>query len=180
VQTALEHGDGPVKSRLWDIIIPLIPGLRSTPCGRRLVQKLQQRDAEEGTQAADQFTPESATTPAATPHRQSSGHTFANFSPPAAPTYGGSAYVSQIASPQPHRLSNASQLQASVGHPYSPYNRVHGHTNGQVFGTPGQVNGQTFGTPGGVNGQAFGGQGQVNGQSYGSPQHAIDEVESFF
>ncbi|KAF2421201.1 ARM repeat-containing protein, partial [Tothia fuscella] len=57
VQTALEHSDTETKNRLWDLIIPIIPNIRSTPCGRRLVQKLQVREAESGGSAGGQFTP---------------------------------------------------------------------------------------------------------------------------
>jgi hypothetical protein len=181
VQTALEHGDVDTKNRLWDLIIPLIQNLRSTPCGRRLVQKLQQRDQDEGTSAGGQFTPESATTPAATPHRQLSNQAYNTYSPSQAATYGASPYNSQIASPQPHRLSNTSQqLQASVSHPYSPYNGrglAQGQTNGQSYASPGHMNGQSYSSPQQVNGQSYG---SPNGQSFGSPQQIGQAQGSFF
>jgi hypothetical protein len=63
-------------------------------------------------------------------------------------------------------MSNAGQLQATVSHPYSPYNRA--QANGQSFGSPGHVNGQSYGSPQQLNGQSYGSPQQVNGPAQGS------------
>lgn len=44
VQTAIDHADADQQDRLWEIVIPLLNSVRGTPCGRRLMGKLQARE----------------------------------------------------------------------------------------------------------------------------------------
>lgn len=111
VQTALEFAPPDLCVHLIEIMRPILPSIRQTPYGRRIQSKVQERESRMA---------------AAYNHRNASGH----GSPHAATTQAGeqpSAFVSQvpssstyqsplytatanygpnIASPQPHRLSN--------------------------------------------------------------------------
>ena len=113
VQTALDHSDADLQERLWDIIIPLLQPLRSTPCGRRLLSKLATREGRDKTQAGapvGMMTPKDMSSPFNTPSsRNTASGGSATFTPSGNPySPYGSNYTSSIASPTPHRYSNAS------------------------------------------------------------------------
>ncbi|RDI87679.1 hypothetical protein Vi05172_g2273 [Venturia inaequalis] len=128
VQTALEHGDQDNKDRLWEVIIPIMGNIRSTPCGRRLASKLQGRTSGGGLLDSDasnngQLTPISPSSAGLyqMPPQPYSGYPPANgmnvMNGMNGPNgYGHSngyangytnGYSANIASPQPHRLNGA-------------------------------------------------------------------------
>jgi hypothetical protein len=143
VQTALEHGDQENKDRLWDVIIPIMGNIRSTPCGRRLASKLQSRgsgslmDSDASTNG--QITP-NGSAPPSTGHYQMPAQPYTGYSPANGVNgtngYGHAngytngytnGYNANIASPQPHRLNGAAvptHLQHAASQPaYSPNRR---------------------------------------------------------
>jgi hypothetical protein len=118
IQTALEFAPPDMCLHLIEAMRPILPGIRQTPYGRRIQGKVQERESRLAA-----FTGRSAH---GSPHGTQSpetGTTFVSQVPssngfPAPPMYTAAAnYGSNIASPQPHRMSNPplpSHLQNSV------------------------------------------------------------------
>ncbi|KAF2397182.1 ARM repeat-containing protein [Trichodelitschia bisporula] len=114
IQTALEYGDPEIKARLWDIVIPILPNIRGTPCGRRLSQKLQAAGA-----SRNEFEP--TLSPQEASHQPVGP--IPGFTQQASMSY---PQTPAIASPQPHRLSNGTlpaHLQNTVNQQFVPYSR---------------------------------------------------------
>jgi Pumilio-family RNA binding repeat len=125
VQTALDHGDKDQQDRLWDIIIPLLQTLRSTPCGRRLLSKLSAREGRDKSgsvsSATSVMTPKDLNSPFSTPSSRNTANSSMAFTPSVHYTPYGSTYTPTLASPTPHRYSNASlpnHLQNAVQQSY--------------------------------------------------------------
>jgi hypothetical protein len=120
VQTALEFAPADLGMQLIDIMRPILPSIRQTPYGRRIQSKVQER---EGRLMANAPRPLPGQAPThnglpvdASNYQAQSG---ANLSSAyQSPMYTATAnYGPNIASPQPHRLSNPplpSHLQNSV------------------------------------------------------------------
>ncbi|KAF2118933.1 hypothetical protein BDV96DRAFT_596738 [Lophiotrema nucula] len=118
IQTALEFAPPDLCVHLIEAMRPLLPAIRQTPYGRRIQSKVQER---EGRLAA--YTGRSSGH--VSPHTMSAAHSndgdsVFNAQYPVSsggPMYTANAYSSNIASPQPHRLSNPplpNHLQNSV------------------------------------------------------------------
>ncbi|KAH8726074.1 armadillo-type protein [Phaeosphaeriaceae sp. PMI808] len=119
VQTALEFAPPELCVHLIDIMRPILPSIRQTPYGRRIQSKVQER---EGRMAAFSGRPTSGHVSPHTGNPAQAGEMTSTFSSqaPGAPIYqanGSSAYQApmytatanygpNIASPQPHRMSN--------------------------------------------------------------------------
>lgn len=121
VQTALEFAPPELCMHLIEIMRPILPSIRQTPYGRRIQSKVQER---EGRMAAA-FNSR-GTSGRASPHNIQAADTPAFASPAASvpayqpngtstyqsPMYTATAnYGTNIASPQPHRLSNPPPFQ---------------------------------------------------------------------
>ncbi|KAK3315010.1 hypothetical protein B0H66DRAFT_535903 [Apodospora peruviana] len=143
IQTALEYATPVMKHHLVETIRPLLPGIRTTPYGRRIQAKVQAYDARNGTNTTSgQATPSDTTggqsvlRPAhiramsnSTSILASSGFTNGtnatngvNGVRPAGATYPHSSTITvpppqPQAPPQPPRLQNFSQQFASLGGP---------------------------------------------------------------
>ncbi|KAK5149370.1 hypothetical protein LTR04_007141 [Oleoguttula sp. CCFEE 6159] len=63
VQTAMDHADPDTKARLIDSIRPILPAIRSTPYGRRIQGKIQERDGNLSGNSSGQTTPNNLTSP---------------------------------------------------------------------------------------------------------------------
>ncbi|KAK8179388.1 armadillo-type protein [Phyllosticta citribraziliensis] len=152
VQTALDYSDAPTKVRLVEACRPMLPSIRSTPYGRRIATKVHEFDGRMSGSSSGNITPIATGAPnqLAYPATMALGSTqpmngqpFNNMS---------NGFGSNLASPQPHRLTNAAvpnNLQAAVQQTFS-YNRgINGGMNG---GPNGGVNGVNNGVNGNVNG----------------------------
>ncbi|KAF1970172.1 ARM repeat-containing protein [Bimuria novae-zelandiae CBS 107.79] len=132
IQTALEFAPTDLCVRLIEAMRPILPGIRQTPYGRRIQSKVQERESRIAAFAGNR-----------------SGHVSPHVtSAPAyaaTPMYTAAAnYGANIASPQPHRMSNPplpSQLQNNVQYPSYPFGNNgmasvngHGHGHGQGHG----------------------------------------------
>ncbi|KAF2688636.1 ARM repeat-containing protein [Lentithecium fluviatile CBS 122367] len=118
IQTALEFAPPDMCLHLIEAMRPILPGIRQTPYGRRIQGKVQERESRLAA-----YTGRSGH---GTPHSTRSPETVAAFATqvpgtsgyPTPPMYTAAAnYGSNIASPQPHRMSNPplpSHLQNSV------------------------------------------------------------------
>jgi hypothetical protein len=119
VQTALEFAPPALCIHLIEIMRPILPAIRQTPYGRRIQSKVQEREgrlaAYTGRAASGQVSPHSGNSTQSSEHSSS----FTNQGPGAAvyqpngssayqaPMYTAAAnYGPNIASPQPHRMSN--------------------------------------------------------------------------
>lgn len=60
IQTALEYATHYMKHRLVEVIRPSLPGIRSTPYGRRIQAKVQAYDSRSGASTSGQVTPSDA------------------------------------------------------------------------------------------------------------------------
>lgn len=138
VQTAMEHADPETKARLIDNIRPIIPSIRSTPYGRRIQTKIQEYEGRLSNDSSGINTPRDGAgaqygLTAMSPRQ---GQTMPNqgfYQPNGA---FGNGFSSAVASPQPHRMSNAAlpnHLQASV------------QQQSFGYGRPNQANGASHG-----------------------------------
>ena len=138
IQTALEFAPPEMCVHLIEAMRPILPGIRQTPYGRRIQGKVQERESR-----LHVFTGRSSGhgTPLELSGAQSSeqipafvGQVSAGY--PGAPMYTNTAaYGANIASPQPHRMSNPplpSHLQNSVQNPqsYQAYGGANANGNG--------------------------------------------------
>ncbi|KAK8217805.1 hypothetical protein BKA81DRAFT_377792 [Phyllosticta paracitricarpa] len=148
VQTALDYSDAPTKIRLVEACRPMLPSIRSTPYGRRISTKVHEFDGRMSGSSSGNITPIATGAPnqlgfpatmglgAAQPMNTQPFNNVAN------------GFGSNLASPQPHRLSNPAvpnNLQAAVQQTF-PYNRginggMNGGSNGVNNGVNGNVNG---------------------------------------
>ena len=157
IQTALEFAPADICILLIEAMRPILPGIRQTPYGRRIQSKVQERESRLTAFAGSRsghVSPHGTSAPA------SSGYT-------SAPMYTATAnYGNNIASPQPHRMSNPplpSQLQNTVQYPSYPFSsngmlptngNGHANNNGHVNGH-GNGNGHFNGNFNGGNGNFF-------------------------
>ncbi|KAF9634045.1 hypothetical protein BFW01_g4940 [Lasiodiplodia theobromae] len=136
VQTALDYADAPTKIRLVEAIRPMLNAIRATPYGRRIMSKIQDFDGRMSTNSSGQITPTAGAGPGQIAFPGSLGATpqqspFSNMT---------NGYGTNLASPQPHRLSNPqvpTNLQNNVQQSMNPY-------NGSPFRGPNQQNGGFF------------------------------------
>lgn len=119
VQTAIEYADEATKTRLMDELKAIVPQIRNTPHGRRFMQKIQEYDTTIG--GAQMNSPQDISGPVTpTYHHRNSLSQASGFSNPAGNYNQFNAFGSptaNIASPQPHRLSNPTmtpQFQAAM------------------------------------------------------------------
>ncbi|KAK8171157.1 armadillo-type protein [Phyllosticta citrichinensis] len=148
VQTALDYSDAPTKVRLVEACRPMLPSIRSTPYGRRIATKVHEFDGRMSGSSSGNITPIATGAPnqlaypatmALGSAQPMNGQPFNNMS---------NGFGSNLASPQPHRLTNAAvpnNLQAAIQQTFS-YNRG---INGGMNGGP---NGGANGVNNGVNG----------------------------
>jgi hypothetical protein len=125
VQTALEFAPAELCMHLIDIMRPILPAIRQTPYGRRIQSKVQEREgrlsAYTGRAPSGLDTPQNAITtqggdtgsmyagqgPGALAYQPNGMYRPNGSSAHQAPMYTATAnYGHNIASPQPHRLSN--------------------------------------------------------------------------
>jgi hypothetical protein len=109
IQTALEFAPPDLCLVLMESMRPLLPAIRQTPYGRRIQSKVQERESRLAAftgRASGHVSPHSLSTTQASEDRAGFGQVPRSSSYPAAPMYTGNAYASNIASPQPHRMSN--------------------------------------------------------------------------
>ena len=139
VQTAMDHADPEMKVRLIDAIRPILPGIRQTPYGRRIQQKIQDAETRRtsllgGTMSAlcgsmAALDP----VPAQAPLQLTAGFHTGFQNPTSSYATSANPYGANIAAPQPHRLSNPplpNHLQNTVQQPF--------------FGRGGQANGINY------------------------------------
>lgn len=131
VQTAIEYADHDAKVRLLEDIKGFLPQIKNTPHGRRFMQKIAEAESSMGTTTAGalpnnpDYTGYAPNTPY---HQRSSTQNSGSFHSPHASMNGLSGFGSpgsNIASPQPHRLSNpVNDPRFQQG--YNPYGRGSG------------------------------------------------------
>jgi hypothetical protein len=116
IQTALDFAPADCCLHLIDAMRPILPGIRQTPYGRRIQGKVQERESRLAA-----YTGRSA-------HGSPEGNVNSGSGPngyPAPPMYTAAAnYGNNIASPQPHRMSNPplpNHLQNTVQQGYQQY-----------------------------------------------------------
>lgn len=134
IQTALEFAPAELCIHLIEAMRPILPGIRQTPYGRRIQSKVQERESRLAAYTGGRSGHVS-------PHGSSAPNQNAAYVPIssgyAAPMYTAAAnYGTNIASPQPHRMSNPplpSQLQNTVQYP--SYQFSNGMVNGNGNGT---------------------------------------------
>jgi hypothetical protein len=131
IQTSLDYADDDVCTMLIDSIRPVLPAIRQTPYGRRIQSKIQEREGRLGTALPAIGTGKDSnglvSSPVTSPFRTQALPMGSNVTSPSS-TYASmsNGYASTIASPQPHRLSNAqlpAHLQNSVQQSYSAFGR---------------------------------------------------------
>ncbi|EON61784.1 hypothetical protein W97_01001 [Coniosporium apollinis CBS 100218] len=127
VQTAMDYADPEMKVRLIDAIRPILPGIRQTPYGRRIQQKIQ--DAETRRMSALGGTMSALCgsmaaldpVPAQAPLQLTAGFHTGFQNPTSSYATAANSYGANIAAPQPHRLSNPplpNHLQNTVQQPF--------------------------------------------------------------
>lgn len=107
IQTALEFAPPDLCLHLIESMRPILPAIRQTPYGRRIQSKVQERESRLAAYSG-------RTSGHVSPHTLSTAQSpempaaFAGQLPGAPPMYTAvaNAYGSNIASPQPHRMSN--------------------------------------------------------------------------
>ncbi|KAJ4347830.1 uncharacterized protein N0V89_009200 [Didymosphaeria variabile] len=144
IQTALEFAPAALCVHLIDAMRPILPGIRQTPYGRRIQSKVQEREsrlaAYTGGRASGHVSPHGTNAPTSNPAYAGAGPISSGYA--TAPMYTAAAnYGTNIASPQPHRMSNPplpSQLQNTVQYPSYQFNNGipngNGHANGNFNG----------------------------------------------
>ncbi|KAJ4289718.1 hypothetical protein N0V90_011048 [Kalmusia sp. IMI 367209] len=162
IQTALEFAPADLCLHLIDAMRPILPGIRQTPYGRRIQSKVQERESRLAAytgrvSVSGHVSPHSMTTSQASDTNTVYPNQVSASSGYATPMYTAAAnYGSNIASPQPHRMSNPplpSHLQNSVQYPAyqfsmpptngngpgnghnSGHSNGHGNTHGGGHGT---------------------------------------------
>jgi hypothetical protein len=112
IQTALEFAPPDLCVVLIESMRPLLPAIRQTPYGRRIQSKVQERESRLAAfngRASGRVSPHNvnvATTQVSEDRAGFGPVPRSSAAYPAAPMYTGNAYNSNIASPQPHRMSN--------------------------------------------------------------------------
>lgn len=127
IQTALEFAPADLCIHLIESMRPILPAIRQTPYGRRIQSKVQEREsrlAHYNGRASGHVSPHTvSTTQSPEGAAAFAGQVPGTSSYPAPAIYTASAnYGTNIASPQPHRMSNPplpNHLQNSVQNP--PY-----------------------------------------------------------
>ncbi|KKY24830.1 putative mrna binding protein pumilio 2 [Diplodia seriata] len=166
VQTALDYADAPTKIRLVEAIRPMLNAIRATPYGRRIMSKIQDFDGRMSTNSSGQITPTAAVAPGqiafpgqlnVTPQQGA----YSNMT---------NGYGTNLASPQPHRLSNPQvphNLQNNVQQNMNPYTSPFRGSNqlSDPFRGPSQQNDSSpfRGPPQQNDGSPFRGSNQQNG-----------------
>jgi hypothetical protein len=123
IQTALEFAPPDLCIVLMDSMRPLLPAIRQTPYGRRIQSKVQERESRLAAYSgrdSGHVSPHGLATSQASEGQAGFGQNGRQSTFPAVPMYTGNAYASNIASPQPHRMSNPPlpmNLQQSVQDP---------------------------------------------------------------
>lgn len=137
IQTALEFAPGELALHLIESMRPILPTIRATPYGRRIMAKVQER---EGRLAAyTGRTISGQTSPQAEPSGYQGSNSSSGYQ---TPMYTATAnYGTNIVSPQPHRqahrLSNPAlphHLQNHVQHPAYQYGAANENGNGNGMG----------------------------------------------
>lgn len=138
VQTALEFAPTDLCMHLIEIMRPILPSIRQTPYGRRIQSKVQEREGRMAAAYSSRTTsghvsphannttqPGEASSTFATQVANASAYQANSSSAYQPPMYTATAnYGTNIASPQPHRLSNPplpNHLQNSVSQAYQQY-----------------------------------------------------------
>jgi hypothetical protein len=140
IQTALEFAPAELSMHLIDAMRPILPGIRQTPYGRRIQSKVQEREgrlaAYTGGRTSGHVSPHGSSAPNSVPAY--AGATPMSSGYATAPMYTAAAnYGNNIASPQPHRMSNPplpSQLQNTVQYPSYQFSNGMPNSNGQAYG----------------------------------------------
>lgn len=122
IQTALEFAPADLCLHLIDSMRPILPAIRQTPYGRRIQSKVQERESRLAAytgRASGHVSPHSiSNTQSPETATAFTGQVPGSSGYPAPPMYTAAAnYGSNIASPQPHRMSNPplpNHLQNSV------------------------------------------------------------------
>ncbi|OAG11068.1 ARM repeat-containing protein [Paraphaeosphaeria sporulosa] len=147
IQTALEFAPAELCIHLIEAMRPILPGIRQTPYGRRIQSKVQEREsrlaAYAGGRASGHVSPHGTSAPGQNPAYAGAGPISSGYT--TAPMYTAAAsYGTNIASPQPHRMSNPplpSQLQNTVQYPSYQFSNGmpngNGHANGNFNGGSG-------------------------------------------
>ncbi|KAF9731880.1 RNA-binding protein [Paraphaeosphaeria minitans] len=147
IQTALEFAPAELCIHLIEAMRPILPGIRQTPYGRRIQSKVQEREsrlaAYAGGRASGHVSPHGTSAPNQNAGYAGAGAISSGYA--TAPMYTAAAsYGTNIASPQPHRMSNPplpSQLQNTVQYPSYQFNNGipngNGHANGNFNGSSG-------------------------------------------
>ncbi|ORY10564.1 armadillo-type protein [Clohesyomyces aquaticus] len=143
IQTALEFAPPDLCVHLIEAMRPILPGIRQTPYGRRIQSKVQERESRIATltgRAASGHVSPHTISAAQSPETAVAftGQLPASSGYQAPPMYtSANTYGSNIASPQPHRMSNPplpSHLQNSVQHPaYQQYGLAQSNGMGGGF-----------------------------------------------
>ncbi|KAF2145947.1 uncharacterized protein K452DRAFT_103838 [Aplosporella prunicola CBS 121167] len=119
IQTALDYADAPTKIRLVEAIRPMLPSIRQTPYGRRILSKVQEFDNRMSNHSSGQIAPLTGGGQAQLtyPGPMNSQAPAVQSPPPPAYSSMANGYGANLASPQPHRMSNTSlpnHLQSNV------------------------------------------------------------------
>ncbi|KAF2855290.1 ARM repeat-containing protein [Plenodomus tracheiphilus IPT5] len=148
IQTALEFAPGELALHLIEAMRPILPSIRATPYGRRIMAKVQEREgrlaAYTGRTISGQTSPQASESSGyhATNGSNSNYQSASSSSGYQTPIYTATAnYGANIVSPQPHRqahrLSNPAlphHLQTPVQHPAYQYGVTNGNGNGNSMG----------------------------------------------
>ncbi|KAF2736884.1 ARM repeat-containing protein [Polyplosphaeria fusca] len=139
IQTALEFAPPELCLHLIESMRPILPAIRQTPYGRRIQSKVQERESRLAAftgRSSGHVSPHTiATTQTPDPDAAFSAQIPGSSAYQTAPMYTAhvNSYNANIASPQPHRMSNPplpNHLQNSVqNQPYQQYNGL-AQTNG--------------------------------------------------
>lgn len=126
IQTALDYAPNDMCLRLIESIRPILPSIRQTPYGRRIQSKVQERESRLGAASGHTSPHNISTTQSPQMATAFSGQLPASsvFQSPPMYTTVANTYGSNIASPQPHRLSNPplpNHLQNSVQQSFAQF-----------------------------------------------------------
>lgn len=143
IQTALEFAPAELCMHLIEAMRPILPGIRQTPYGRRIQSKVQEREsrlaAYTGGRASGHASPHGTSAPNSNTAFVGTGPISSGYA--TTPMYTAAAsYGTNIASPQPHRMSNPplpSQLQNTVQYPSYQFSNGMPNGNGNFNGGSG-------------------------------------------
>ena len=122
----LDYAPNDMCLRLIESIRPILPSIRQTPYGRRIQSKVQERESRLGAASGHTSPHNISTTQSPQMATAFSGQLPASsvFQSPPMYTTVANTYGSNIASPQPHRLSNPplpNHLQNSVQQSFAQF-----------------------------------------------------------